>query len=165
MKTIAVQCAKEIRKDLKENFEGIKFSVRSESFSLGNAVRISWFDGPLLKDVEALLEKYQYGHFDSMQDIYEYSNVIKGLPQVKYLLCERSMSNETRQNVYAGAEKAFNNMPDDTKRYLFDVDSFLWRVFNKVPMRAGEVGKEFVNTDITSGFIEDFYTINVGGRL
>ena len=28
---------------------------------------------------------YQYGHFNGMEDIYEYSSMIPGLPQVKFV--------------------------------------------------------------------------------
>lgn len=159
MRTSVAQCAQAIRADLKENFKGVKFSVKSHDYSGGDSVRVSWCDGPTEEEVEKRLSKYEYGHFNGMEDIYEYTNVINGLPQTKYLFCDRLMSEETRQNLSEQAEKVFNSLCDDTRRYLLSVDCFLRRIFNKVSLKPGEVGMRLVHTDITAGLIEDFYTI------
>jgi hypothetical protein len=68
-----VIAAKNIRAELKAAFPSIKFSVRTERFSMGNAIRIGWTDGPNTKQVEAITDKYQAGEFNGMEDIYEYS--------------------------------------------------------------------------------------------
>ena len=34
---------------------------------------------------EKIVSKYQYGHFDGMNDIYEYSNSREDIPQAKYI--------------------------------------------------------------------------------
>jgi len=88
------ETAKAIRKELKTNFPGIKFRVRSESFSMGDAVNISWTDGPNRESVEKVVDKYQYGHFDGMTDSYNYSNSRKDIPQVKFVQCQRDTSPE-----------------------------------------------------------------------
>jgi len=64
--------AKNIRIELKLAFPGHKFSVVSESFSMGDAIRVHWTDGPKTEDVEQITSKYQEGHFNGMEDIYEY---------------------------------------------------------------------------------------------
>lgn len=69
-----VRAAKNIRKELKLAFPGVKFSVRSDSFSMGNSVDVSWSNGPTSKAVEEIIGKYQYGHFDGMEDIYRDNN-------------------------------------------------------------------------------------------
>ena len=85
-KTQAAQTAQLIRKDLKEFFPKAKFTVKSDSYAGGDAVRISFIDSPYLTaEVESKLKKYQYGHFNGMEDIYENSNSIDGLPQVKFV--------------------------------------------------------------------------------
>lgn len=90
--TTAAQTAKAIRTELKSTFPNVKFSVTSESFSMGNAVRISWTDGPKSSDVDSVTNKFCYGHFDGMNDMYEISNSIEGLPQVKFVTTSRDMS-------------------------------------------------------------------------
>jgi hypothetical protein len=35
-----------------------------------------------------MTDKYQYGHFNGMEDIYEYSNNNDAIPQTKYLFVE-----------------------------------------------------------------------------
>lgn len=91
--------AKAIRAELKAAFPTVKFSVRSDSFAGGDAVRISWTDGPMTKEVDAIVGKYQYGHFDGMQDLYENSNRRNDIPQTKYVQTSRSKSEEVRQQI------------------------------------------------------------------
>lgn len=67
-----VVAAKNIRTELKRAFPGVKFSVRSESYSGGNAVRVSWTDGPTSQQVEKITGKYSGGSFDGMTDCYNY---------------------------------------------------------------------------------------------
>jgi hypothetical protein len=69
-----ITACKNIRQELKIVFPGIKFSVRSERFSGGDSITISYNDGALTKEVESITDKYQEGNFDSMEDIYNYSN-------------------------------------------------------------------------------------------
>jgi hypothetical protein len=90
-------CAKAIKQELKISFPLIKFSVKSESFAGGDAVRISWIDGPASKSVEEITDKYQYGHFNGMEDIYEYSNDVENIPQSKYVTTSREISTEKRE--------------------------------------------------------------------
>lgn len=68
MQTIYIESkevAKYIRNDLKKNFPGVKFSVKSDY----NSVRVSWTDGPAAKQVDAIIKKYAGGSFDSMIDL------------------------------------------------------------------------------------------------
>jgi hypothetical protein len=67
-----VAAAKNIRIELARSFPGIKFSVKSERFSMGNAIRISWTDGPTSAQVEEISKKYEAGDFDGMTDCYNY---------------------------------------------------------------------------------------------
>ncbi len=67
-----VIAAKNIRTELKLAFPRVKFSVRSESYAGGNAVRISWTDGPTSQQVEKITGKYSGGSFDGMTDCYNY---------------------------------------------------------------------------------------------
>ena len=61
--------AKLIRAALKKAFPGVKFSVRSSSYSGGASIRVGWMDGPLAKEVEAVAGVYSSGGFDGMIDL------------------------------------------------------------------------------------------------
>jgi hypothetical protein len=61
--------AKLIRTQLKMNFPGIKFSVRSDKYAGGASIDISWTDGPLAKQVDAIVNGYRGGGFDGMIDL------------------------------------------------------------------------------------------------
>jgi len=92
--TEAAEAAKLIRAELKKAFPNVKFSVRSNNYAGGDSVYVRWTDGPVWDAVTEITRKYQYGHFDGMEDIYEYSNDIEGLPQVKYVLESRTISDD-----------------------------------------------------------------------
>ena len=97
MKSTHARAAAEIRAKLKAN--GIKASVRSESYSGGSSVRVYLTDPmpAVVNQVTEFAERYQYGSFDGMQDLYEYTNVNKDLPQVKYVFVECHYSDQLRQ--------------------------------------------------------------------
>ncbi len=65
--------AKNIRIELARAFPGVKFSVKSRRFSGGDAIDVSWVDGPVSKQVDEIIDRYSAGSFDGMQDLYEYS--------------------------------------------------------------------------------------------
>lgn len=95
----AAKAAKAIREELKTTFPGQKFSVLSSNYSMGNSVDISWTDGVTVKQVEEITRKYQQGHFNGMEDIYEYSNTNENIPQAKYVMCQREMSADVRETL------------------------------------------------------------------
>jgi hypothetical protein len=111
--TGAAKAAQAIRTELKASFPGVKFSVTSESYSMDDSVRIHWTDGPRAKDVDTITSKYQYGHFDGMQDLYENSNVIKGLPQAKFVTTTRHHSEERKAKAKAEFAERWQTDPDD----------------------------------------------------
>lgn len=96
------RAAKNIKRELAQVFPGVKFSVRSDSFSMGNSVDVSWTLGPSAKDVDAVIKKYQYGHFNGMEDIYEHDRsaesvaVAQVLGQSKYVDSHREIPEAVR---------------------------------------------------------------------
>lgn len=138
--TGAAACADAIRKELKEKMPHIKFSVRSSTFSGGDSVDISWKDGATVKEVEAIVDRYQYGHFNGMEDIYEYSNNIEGLPQAKYISTHRDMSEETSNILQPVAKKIYDDLKSNdsfiTYR-IYDYTNFLHRIFYETSFKNG----------------------------
>jgi hypothetical protein len=67
--------AKLIRRRLKIEFPGVKFSVRSKSYSGGASITVHWVDGPTSARVDEITEPYAGGGFDGMIDMaYSYSH-------------------------------------------------------------------------------------------
>lgn len=105
--TEAAQAAKLIRAELKKAFPSVKFSVRSRNFAGGDSVGVGWINGPTRDAVTAITDKYQYGHFDGMIDLYEYSNNIEGLPQAKFVHGQREISDDVYEATKAQVAKEF----------------------------------------------------------
>ena len=63
-----VETAKMLRAALKEAFPGVKFSVRSSSYSMGASINISYTDGPSAEQVRAITGNFEGSYFDGMTD-------------------------------------------------------------------------------------------------
>jgi len=107
MASSQAEAAKCIRKELREAFPTVKFTVRSESFSMGDAVRISYWNGPTTKEVQAITDKYQYGTFNGMEDIYELKDEKVDLPQSKYVQVSREYGYEATRYVVDKVNEQF----------------------------------------------------------
>lgn len=63
-----VETAKMIRAALKEAFPGVKFSVKSSSYSGGASINVSYTDGPSADQVKAITGNFEGSYFDGMTD-------------------------------------------------------------------------------------------------
>lgn len=90
-KTGAAHAAYLIKGLLKIKFPAVQFSVKSDSFSMGDSVDVCWIDGPTDKAVNDLIGMFQYGSFNGMEDMYEMTNR-QDFPQTKYLSTSRRYS-------------------------------------------------------------------------
>lgn len=128
MKTLSgvAQCAKWVRMELKNKYPDIKFRVISSSFANGDSVDVGYTDGVPVEQVDKLLAKYEYGHFDGMTDCYEYSNSNEELPQTKYLSVSREISQANRDLVQAEIMKEYGmtEWSDEACWKLFHMWSF-----------------------------------------
>ena len=102
--------AHNIRVLLKEQFPKVKFSVKSDRFSGGDAIDIRWTDGPNTKAVEKIADQFEAGSFNGQEDIYEYAHsVFRDLfGDAKYIHCHRDISDALLSQAiaaeYPGAE-------------------------------------------------------------
>lgn len=89
-----VAAAKNLRTQLRRAFPGHKFSVRTERFSMGDALRVIWTDGPAVSRVEAVADQYQGGSYNGQEDIYEYcrSAWAEAFGDAKYVTTQRDYS-------------------------------------------------------------------------
>lgn len=123
------EAAKMVRKELKQTFPEIKFRVTSKSYSGGDSLRVSWINGPTSKEINAIISKYQYGHFDGMYDIYENSNNRNDIPQVKYVFADREIAEEIKEEVFKNLQRTHAHFDqvksiDETSQILLKHWSF-----------------------------------------
>lgn len=62
------ETAKLIRQSLKEAFPGVKFSVRSSTYSGGASIDVSWTDGPNAAQLESITKGFKAAYFDGSID-------------------------------------------------------------------------------------------------
>jgi len=81
----AAVTSKTIKKELSEVFPVTNFSVVSKTFEDGDAVNVTWTDGPTVPMVEEVVKKYQYGEWDNENQEYRVTNQRNDIPQVSYV--------------------------------------------------------------------------------
>ena len=169
--------AKLVRKALKANFPGVKFSVRSKSYSGGASIDVDWAFGPVPEEVEKVAGRYAGADFDGMQDLMTYHDE-EGVDE-----------NGKMQRVHYGADFIFchrgygKTWEDNSKFwevYLKDLAELLgltnWdpdaRVHTNGTLRLRELGYQILNrsplpngyqgvkrTAVTCGSSEEFYQV------
>lgn len=151
------EVAKLARKALRNKFPDIKFSVRSESYSGGCAIRVSWLDGPTSDEVDAVTDQFRGSRFDGMID-YGYTVTHWLMPDGKATVAEDPGSMTTGGSNPASSTPrpnpaaelvTFGNLhvslsretsPDFRKR-VFDgfVDKFGYKDLNWEPLYSGRI--------------------------
>jgi hypothetical protein len=63
------ETAKLVRGALKRAFPGVKFSVRSSTYSMGASINVHWTDGPTTEQVRGVTSPYEGSGFDGMIDL------------------------------------------------------------------------------------------------
>lgn len=129
-----IAAAKNIRIELARAFPEIKFSIKSRRFSGGDAIDVSWMDGPNGDQVDEILDKYSAGSFDGSEDIYRYSR-----DAYKDAFGDAKYIHSARQNSDKAIESALRSV---LSRYDFageaSVEAFragkLWNVY---PVNGG----------------------------
>ena len=111
------EVAQLIRKELKRR--GIKGKVHSSSFAGGNAVDIYLQDQPprIVRELNEFCGQFQYGSFNSMNDLYEYTNRRSDIPQVKYLILYNLVSDEMLQATWEYCREFFGGLTDMPEKY------------------------------------------------
>ena len=144
--TRAAEVAQRIRQELKVKFPGVKFQVTCKNYSGGDSVDVNYTDFLPRKEIEKLFYKYNGGHFDGMNDIYEYKDRelevspagLKEIPTTKYLFFNRETSTQVKEDAKTWIRKNFTT--DDNKEQW--IDNAVYRLTTEM--------------DLTSGFNEQF---------
>lgn len=98
--------AKNVRRDLKKAFPGVKFGVTSER----STINVRWNDGPTSESVRDLITRYETGYFDGMTDCYvsepsAWNDVFGG---VRYVFEIRSYSDAAVARAITEAAPGYN---------------------------------------------------------
>lgn len=98
---------------------GYPCKAKSRSFSMGDAVDVYVENIPAddLKKIESELSKYQCGHFDGMQDMYEYSNWRKDIPQTKYLNIRCTYTDDVKQKAWQFLRDGWSDCADGPENF------------------------------------------------
>jgi len=132
MKSTQAQVAAIIRKELKRN--SIQAVVKSRSFSMGDAVDVTIYNQPphVVKAIDEFCSKYQYGHFNGMEDIYESSNIDDSIPQTKYLHVTNKIENDVYQRAWEelrGRMSGYDQYDESYEKASlenYDISRMLW---------------------------------------
>jgi hypothetical protein len=125
MKTQSALCARDVKQLLKKEYPTIQFSVRSDNFANGNSVDIGWNLGPTSDEVDKLVSKYQYGHFDGMIDMYEHSNMRDDINQAKFVSCQREYKTDEE------IENDKLSWRDPKRRNLYKEEKTLYHIIGR----------------------------------
>lgn len=96
----AALCAKEIKAELTTKYPRVKFSVKSEIFAGGDAVRVEWNFGPTEREVNEITDGRKDGYFDGMQDMYIHTAPRDGRATAKYITTSRRAQLSTDEHAY-----------------------------------------------------------------
>jgi 16S rRNA G966 N2-methylase RsmD len=124
---VAALCKKYVRS------MGLECRTSSDSFSMGNSVRVKVTNatGEQRKTITEHCSQYQYGHFDGMQDLYECNNTRKDIPQTKYLNCEFIYTPEWTQAAYEWVRDKFGRDEDQLPADYNEACRLNLRVWNE----------------------------------
>lgn len=113
--------AKLVRKSLRADFPGVKFSVRSSTYAGGASIDVGWEDGPTSKQVDATLHLYEGASFDGMIDLKSYHDSL-------------IMTDDGPQSVHFGADFVHGQRRVSTMRqaiYRVELERFLGEKLNR----------------------------------
>jgi hypothetical protein len=118
MATTAALTSKAIRTILKRVFPQTKFTVKCSNFAGGNSVHVKYADSIPERFVSDIVKQFEYGSFNGMIDLYEFTNCRDDIPQVKYVSTDRDVSIEFARAIleYIKAER-YSDFPEDAQVY------------------------------------------------
>jgi hypothetical protein len=159
--------AKNLRIELKRAFPGLKFSVKSETYSGGDSINVNWINGPTTEEVKKISDKYQECDFDGMTDSENYrhgawTEVFGG---AHYVSENRDISEESWITLtkslcelnHAPYTEPYHsvNIPNLQER----ATTIIHQIMHGTPIPPGAVIKGIERTDCTCGRTEEFYRV------
>ncbi len=115
------EVAANMRKELRQLWPAVKFSVRYKSFSGGAEIFVKYEDGPRVKDVSAVANKYQDHAADISGDYWDYTpsafNKIFG--GVSFVMVDRNFKPETLEAASAYVARVCPDLAGEIHRDEF----------------------------------------------
>jgi hypothetical protein len=153
-------CAtKNIKKELTLKYPGIKFSIKSETYSGGNSIDVTWYDGPTQKEVDSIIHKYNDHETDYTGDYRDPTNDVFNelYGGAKYVFSNRHMSDETLNALKTWAQDLIERK-DHFANNSCGIENLIWKLVSEynIPANHNVVGVK--HTDCNCGcHISDFY--------
>ena len=138
----AAVVADRIRKILKEKYPAYKFTVKSESYSGGNNVNVSYTDFLPTETIEKHIKQFQAGSFDGMTDCYNYDEniheidhkgILQTVPRVKFLFVNRSFSDTVRND----CNKYIETRYELSEMQRYKIDTAVYRLLQGMDLTNG----------------------------
>lgn len=128
------EVAANMRKELRQLWPAVKFSVRYKSFSGGDEIFIKYEDGPRVEDVKSVANKYQDHGADESGDYWDYmpSAFNRVFGGVSFVMVERNFKPETLATAVEFVARACPALVEEIHREIF---------FDKIPLN-GEDGEK-----------------------
>lgn len=131
--------AKLVRRTLKVEFPGVKFSVRSKTYAGGASISVDWVGGPGEAIVGAKIDRFKGADFDGMTDMKVYrpstllANVDGSYEEVRYgadfIQTQRTISDTERDRYRADIEALIGTYGDlDRIPVYVDPDGSIYRL-------------------------------------
>ena len=131
--------AANMRRLLNGAFPGVVFRFKSDSFSGGSSIDVSWENGPTPGAVKRISDQFQDSDFDGMQDMSISRDDGEGfrawMGYAKYVSENRHVSDEIRAAVRAGLEARRMFGEWENKDQVLDRET--WQLLNKTAIPAG----------------------------
>jgi hypothetical protein len=129
--------AADIRAALKAAFGGFRFGVRTER---SGTVRVSWVDGPAIDAVDAIVGRFEDGHFDGMADIYVHAPEDASTPnRARYVFTHRDLSDRLCARVTAEMRAQWSTVSE------FALERDVYQLLRRTDLRRGYGGLHFSN--------------------
>ena len=108
-------------------------SITYDPYTMGDAVRVKAVNlGRGERErLETLLDSYQYGHFDGMQDMYIASNIDKNKRQAKYVTLTNEFCDSVKEIIRNNlARQGVSNDDEARAKCNCWLDQVIWRKLN-----------------------------------
>ena len=149
MKTKSAILANQLKAELRTAFPGMKFSVKSDNFSMGSSIDIRWIDGPTVKDVKEITDKFEDISYDSYT-----GEILSG--GNRYVSCIRDFSDETRRSVFDELKSRYDIFNDlelndfDRGMMNHEQQSLIWKTLTQLNLYKKPEIKSIISTNLES---------------